>query len=148
MEPLDVENLGCFLCPHIQITHSFCSSPFLLPGFCFVFSRKFHTNVSYRPFYSSSPPEGSIGNSQTCLVPTWVPGYVGRFHILCLSPELTRQASQGWGKGPGKMPVTSSASRSMSSPFTHPINSAPLVSNPEPCSYCTLRKFFREMVIT
>ena len=119
--------------------------PFFYQGFvlfCFVCSSKFHTNVSYRPFYSSSPPEGSIEISQTWLVPTWVPGYVGHFHILCLGPGLTRQASQGWGKRPRKMSVTSSVSRNMSSPFTHPLNSAPPISNPEPCSYCTLRKFF------
>ena len=136
----DAGGLGCrkswllLVWPHSQITHSFCLPCFLLPVFVFFFPR---TNVSYWPF--------CIRISQTWLLPPWVLGYVHHFHILYLGPGLARQASQGWGN----KSVTSSVSWNMNSPFTHSLNSPPLpISNPKPCSYWTLRKFFWEMIIT
>lgn len=78
LEPLEIENLGCFSCTHFQITHSFCLLPF---STSFFYSGKFHINVSYQPLYSSLSLKGSIAISQTWLVPTWVLGYAVTFQL-------------------------------------------------------------------
>lgn len=72
LEPLEM-SLGCFSCPHVQITHSFCLPLFLLDFFFFNLG-KFLANSSYRPLFTSLPPKRSAGTSQAWLVPALVRG--------------------------------------------------------------------------
>lgn len=130
--PQKTETLGCFHLPTSRLLIHSAPCPPFLPGF-FLNSGKFHRNVCCQPLCSSLPQKGSIGISQTWQVPTWVLGYICHFGVLCLSPGLIKQASQGWGKELGKLLVVESDSWSMSSPFTHPLNFVPSTYDPVRC---------------
>lgn len=128
LEPLEM-SLGCFSCPHVQITHSFCLPLFLL-DFFFLIWANFLQIVLIDPSSPHFPQKGALGPVRL--------GWFLPWSGVCLShsrpPPLPWAAQAGfaglaWG---ACRHVSTSSSSLMGSEFsTHPpseLCSSPLKS--------------------